>query len=151
MSCYLYVMVADSGDSEVRYFKIGISDNVASRVASVQTGCPIPITQVMTLSVGGRSKARSAEKNLHRVMQEFRTCGEWFKFDLSRQDHKDAFNRFCRSVLDAEIGSGWSWTVRSTKAIEREMRLSSSPNQRLPTGAGLVSHAYRVAKGLPLW
>lgn len=74
------------------YFKFGISESPTSRMAAVQTGCPMKIVEILFLPGFSRREAQSAEADIHLALAEHRSSGEWFKFDLTNQEHKAAFN-----------------------------------------------------------
>ncbi|MEG4521039.1 MULTISPECIES: GIY-YIG nuclease family protein [unclassified Microcoleus] len=61
-------------------FKIGkTSTSVESRIAQLQTGCPIKIRYVYHAFVEDINKA---EKDLHLAFKQFRKIGEWFTLQL---------------------------------------------------------------------
>lgn len=70
---FVYFMHTDN------YVKIGITNNVSSRVKQVQTGCPIMIFVVKFLEVKNRDEALSIEKYLHKSFKCLNTYGEWFQ------------------------------------------------------------------------
>lgn len=64
----------------IGYVKIGVtSDNIESRLKSVQTGCPIFIHQVNYWEIKTRALAFNIEKDLHKILADRNTYGEWFR------------------------------------------------------------------------
>ena len=61
------------------FLKIGVTyTSLRKRAASVQTGCPLPITEIRFFSFCSRAEAFDAEKILHNKLFEYKTHGEWF-------------------------------------------------------------------------
>lgn len=58
------------------YVKIGIADDIKSRIANLQTGCPYKLT---LLRHWRSSDAISEEERLHERWDAYRERGEWFK------------------------------------------------------------------------
>ena len=57
-----------------QFVKIGFTrGDVRERIASLQTGCPLPIELIGT-GWGGRY----IESRLHEILKSYRSCGEWF-------------------------------------------------------------------------
>lgn len=54
--------------------KIGIAENIASRLADLETGCPWPLKVIAHIPNGGMA----VERKLHRRFSSFRMSGEWF-------------------------------------------------------------------------
>ena len=69
---FVYFMATDS------YTKIGITNNLKSRINQVQTGCPIMIFKVNYIEVENREKALKIEKYFHKELKHLNTYGEWF-------------------------------------------------------------------------
>ena len=152
VKCFLYAMVADPEDSSaIRYFKIGISYDMIPRIASVQTGCPMAIKNILCALIPSRLKALKAESDLHRLLSDYNTSGEWFRFDMEDKSHKKAFRGATGQVLDPILGAGWKWEVIKRSEIKDEMTYRSAIKPRYATGTDLVMHAYKMANGLPMW
>lgn len=148
--CFLYAMIADPGDSEVRYFKIGISSEVGPRIASIQCGCPMPITQVLTTACRSRDSAYRCEQRMHALLAEYRSSGEWFRFDMSNPTHKAAFHAAAKTTLDHELLPGWRWELAEMEDY-REWKAEQRPAPIPDATRKTIVHAYRLAKGLPMW
>lgn len=59
-----------------QWFKIGITTKgLTPRLSSIQTGCPLPISTVVTVRVDG---PRKLERQLHDLFAAARVSGEWF-------------------------------------------------------------------------
>lgn len=67
-----FVYVLKSG----KYYKIGISKDVAERLRNLQTGNPIEIALV---SAAFLENAPRFESRLHEAFSDYRTRGEWFE------------------------------------------------------------------------
>jgi hypothetical protein len=66
----VYVISAD------QYIKIGIAQNVQSRLSSLQTSSPFPLTLLKTWTP---LNPKLAERRMHERFSEYRCSGEWFK------------------------------------------------------------------------
>lgn len=75
-----------------KYYKIGISNNVNRRLKDLQTGNPLPLHIVATISLEMEQNAdnqhftKLLEKELHLAFQYCRQVGEWFKFENDEQE-----------------------------------------------------------------
>jgi len=70
----MVVYLIRSGESDA--FKIGYARNVAQRISELQCGSPDLLTLVA--STFGAAKL---EGRMHRMFQQHRIRGEWFRFD----------------------------------------------------------------------
>lgn len=104
----VYVLVANNFDG-TQFYKIGVSTDLMSRIASVQTGCPIPISHVMHLPIPQGILSTKVERHLHRRFKAFGTSGEWFRFDMSKRADQEEFERGCQEVVNPILGKGWKW------------------------------------------
>ena len=71
----LVVYVIRAGD----YSKVGIAENVISRVSGVRTHCPLPVVLAYCSKPMLRPEARRLEVACHRHLAGNRIHGEWFK------------------------------------------------------------------------
>ena len=72
-SAFVYVMQA--GD----YIKIGVtSKSILQRAKQIQTGCPIPIEEILFFKFETSSIAFEVEKLLHKEFSFYASHGEWF-------------------------------------------------------------------------
>jgi hypothetical protein len=90
--CCLYVMAAPSA------VKIGISNHPASRLASIQTSNPEPVSIFSTWLFPSREIARGFEVKLHTLFAEKRTIGEWFA--VSADEVAQIVNEWLGRALD---------------------------------------------------
>lgn len=139
---FLYVMVGDGGGS-TRYFKIGVARNLLNRVREVQTGCPVPITQVLSADMLTRRLALRAEKEMHAGLAGYRSSGEWFVFDMANATHKADFNRVSRAVLDQFGGADLRWFIESVNSM-RERRANVIAEAVREQSINVRLHAYRM-------
>lgn len=70
VSTHLYILQCGNR------FKIGVTNNIEKRIASLQTGNAEPITLV---HIEERINPTKAEKYLHRCFHKNRLKGEWFE------------------------------------------------------------------------
>jgi hypothetical protein len=79
---YVYLFCFFGRENEpIGPVKIGITSNVAARLASVQTGAPRRLTAVAVFNVPNRDIARKWELGFHRIFTNSRLEGEWFSID----------------------------------------------------------------------
>ena len=71
------------------YTKIGISSNVHSRLADLQTGNARKLN-IIFYETMGKPRAVWCESRLHSALKDYRMEGEWFK--LSIEDIKEIIN-----------------------------------------------------------
>ena len=111
----VYMMIADAccGYS---FCKIGVTGDLASRVSAVQTGCPMPITDVAFLELPP-GRHRSAEAMFHQHLRAFHTQGEWFRMNLSDPAHKQAMKDATAHVLRHFGLSETKWKHMSLDAV----------------------------------
>lgn len=62
------------------FYKIGIANNVSSRLAQLQTGSPITLEVVLCFEFGN---ATPVEQSLHQRFSDQRGNGEWFRLASS--------------------------------------------------------------------
>lgn len=60
------------------HIKIGMSNDVQSRLAELQTANPMDLEYYRGLKFKNISDARKAEKELHKMFRDVRLRGEWF-------------------------------------------------------------------------
>ena len=95
-----------------KFVKVGYSEGLLSRMRSVQTGCPVPIAEVSYVRVFSADQARNIESAIHLLMAEFRSSGEWFKFDLSSPRDLKAWRSAIPAVLNEAVGKG-RWNLKT--------------------------------------
>lgn len=77
MSKYVYLIYSDSG-----LYKIGVSNDVEKRMATLRTASGYNITCLAYYKT--KDKATIVERALHKLFDEFRVLGEWFDFPEDR-------------------------------------------------------------------
>lgn len=79
---YLYLISGFGRENEpIGPVKIGISSNVATRLASVQTGCHRALQVLAVFGTPNRDIAREREAAFHQEFAVKRLEGEWFDVD----------------------------------------------------------------------
>jgi predicted GIY-YIG superfamily endonuclease len=73
----MFVYLLESGG----YFKIGVADNIKTRLKNLQTGNPHPIRLRQSFNLGTRDAAIQVEKGLHKLLRPINKSGEWFKIE----------------------------------------------------------------------
>lgn len=91
-STYIYVI------SNGVQTKVGISNNVAKRLKSLQTGSATVLKLLREYKIGERSLALKLERQLHKMffLRRCRHNGEWF--DLS-DSHIEVIDKWLRDIL----------------------------------------------------
>ena len=76
------------GNDKEKTYKIGISNNPDSRLKSIQTGCPFPLSLIKQYSLG--EHASSVEKIVHLFLENNNNVksmvGEWFSCSVKDVD-----------------------------------------------------------------
>lgn len=98
--------------SGTKFVKVGWSGGLLSRLASIQTGCPVPITDVSYVRTWTPESARSIEAAIHLLMAECRSQGEWFKFDLADERQRKIWRGAIPAVLNEAFGKG-RWEIKT--------------------------------------
>lgn len=69
---YIYIVKADI------YTKIGITNNIANRMCSIQTCNPFVVELIFALEI---KDALATEQKIHLSLNEYNVLGEWFKLE----------------------------------------------------------------------
>lgn len=77
-TCHVYIMCLADGDGVKGPCKIGITTNLASRLATLQTASHTKIVFLGSILMGPKHFARGFESVLHKLLAGKRTNGEWF-------------------------------------------------------------------------
>jgi hypothetical protein len=80
-SCHVYIMCLADGDGVKGPCKIGITSNLAVRLASLQTASHTKIVFLGSVLLGPRDLARSLEGCVHELLSGKRANGEWFDIE----------------------------------------------------------------------
>jgi predicted GIY-YIG superfamily endonuclease len=85
-----YVYIVRAGKGSRAPIKVGMTDDVNSRIKQLQTGNPLELFLVMHFECKDRTHALRLEKTIHEILQGQRLCGEWFA--VSRSNIMKLFN-----------------------------------------------------------
>lgn len=115
MKWVVYMMTADAGGG-FSFCKIAITTDMAKRVKAVQTGCPMPITDIAYLDVP-QGRPRPIEKMFHDELRKYHTHGEWFRFNLSDPEHKAVVAAATKKVISYYGASETRWKHMDMAAV----------------------------------
>jgi Meiotically up-regulated gene 113 len=101
--CHVYI-IADG-----YCHKVGIANDVARRLATLQTGHPNKLTLVRSFQLPSRAAAMAVESESHDWLARYRVGGEWFEADRAMIEH-------AVSLLAKKHGSGDVPSARSELA-----------------------------------
>ena len=96
VGAYVYMVVCKEG-ADIR-IKVGMSDDPIRRLNALMTGCPLIPKILCTAELPNRQLAYKVEGELHSVLEEWHTNGEWFQFSES---DKPRFNAAWQAVFRA--------------------------------------------------
>lgn len=68
-------------------FKVGYSNNVEKRLATLQTAIPFDLEIVDLIHCQDSDKARRIESIIHKYIEEHHYRGEWFKMPIEKIAH----------------------------------------------------------------
>lgn len=86
---YVYAMIAPYVGS-VALVKVGVSLDPVHRLGAIASGCPLRIAHLRAYRIGTRHKAFRIEAEMHARLSAYHERGEWFRFDMADQNHKEA-------------------------------------------------------------
>lgn len=66
------------------YVKVGIAENLKTRLVLFKTHCPLPVKVVFHSKKMLRTEARSIEVDCHHHLIEYHVHGEWFEVTASK-------------------------------------------------------------------
>jgi hypothetical protein len=78
---YVYLIARRDGVRLTAPVKVGITNNLGSRLSVIQTSCPFPISLVHSLRFPQRDMARHVESGFHQAQRPSRAYGEWFDME----------------------------------------------------------------------
>jgi hypothetical protein len=131
---YIYLL-SSSG-----FFKIGVANDVSSRIASLQTGNPHPIKLI---SCYGFQNAEFVERALHQKYSNERLRGEWFNLS---DKHIDEFEVLCSmlgGVPDGEIAEAGECEIAEAEYIQETVL--DDPGTRIEPRYGPGGELYGFA------
>ncbi len=73
MYVYLIKCMDKSG-----FIKVGMANNVESRMAALQIGCPYKLELIISIKCKSRRHAYNIENRIHKASKKYRVRGEWF-------------------------------------------------------------------------
>lgn len=102
MAVYFFTEL-DGVPQEQPQIKIGFSNNIARRQATLQTANPREIALMGHIRSNGRQDDRAIERDLHLLFAERRGRGEWFR--IYPEDVITALHRYSSTAYLA-VGAG---------------------------------------------
>lgn len=106
------------------YYKIGVANDLKSRLAALQTGNPYALVVVACFQF---PNAGVVEKALHQAFSGVRKLGEWFELGIQGVDK---FLTICRALGGAELSVGNELVGESDieEAEEEQKIVLDAPN-----------------------
>jgi len=101
---YLYLIKCQ------QFYKIGIANDVQSRLAQLSTGNPF---ELEVLAVYGYDNAEIVERALHQAFANNRKRGEWFELDIPELNN---FRKICQL-----LGGVWAYEKELATVGEGEL------------------------------
>lgn len=120
---YVYMLLCQDGSTI--HAKIGRAHDPIKRARALIVGCPIEPGVLAVCELPSRSTAQRAEAALHHLLKDWRTRGEWFRFEPA---DKETFNHIWRTALGHFASPSWPirWTKLSMPALQRYGNSTSS-------------------------
>jgi hypothetical protein len=81
---YLYLIGAFDYNNDILAVKIGVSNDIAQRIAAIQTGQFCDVKLLAAWETDSRMKCFHVEKTLHENYAQRRMRGEWFRRIIMR-------------------------------------------------------------------
>jgi predicted GIY-YIG superfamily endonuclease len=102
--------------SETRLFKVGITHDIASRLASIQSANPFEVNLIDSCQWLTKGEALSLEKQIHKYLknQKSHVMGEWF--ELTKQLEQKIRHKFFAYQEAQQI-----WASDCTGIMAREL------------------------------
>jgi len=102
-SYYVYALLCqDHGGPG--YVKFGRTGDIAHRLTSVRTACPIPVKYIATAKVLNYEASKRVEREFHKKFEPRKITGEWYRFDFADKEDKKAFNDGSREIFLKNTG-----------------------------------------------
>jgi hypothetical protein len=79
--CHVYIFARQDGEKWLGPVKVGISNNVPSRLSTIRTSCPYKIGLYRSFRLQHRWQAEWVEGGFHRINSAKCTAGEWFDME----------------------------------------------------------------------
>lgn len=116
-----YVYIVKAGTKARSPIKVGVTDNVHSRIKQLQTGNPSEIVLVMHFECNSREHAFNLEKTIHEILKGQRLFGEWFSVS------KTKLMKMLNNIGNKE---GIESVVKSMDLFDRHGNKTSQPKTR---------------------
>jgi|GEM_PF-3493394 len=84
--------------SSGEFIKIGIANNPKQRLRDLQTASPVKLKIIYTIP-----GTENLEKILHEIFNEYRECGEWFRYEGGLKSFVDSFKLNCYCISEKNI------------------------------------------------
>lgn len=78
MATFVYFITTEDNQGRCPAIKIGMTDDVRSRLTQLQTGAYAWLDVAGLVQFGSRSDARAFESECHEMLANNRLAGEWF-------------------------------------------------------------------------
>ena len=110
-------------ESEERYVKIGVSDNVQHRIGGLQNGSPYKINLILSFDTG-EYDAKEVESWFHRMFSKAHVRGEWYKPSCYMYDVIGDVNKrgFLKATEFDFSSIGYIWTDDFSDAYQQIYR-----------------------------
>jgi len=99
------------------FVKIGIANNPKQRLRDLQTASPVKLKIIYTIP-----GTENLEKILHNIFDEYRECGEWFRYEGGLKTFIDSFKLNCYCITEKSILE--ELPIIESTASEKELYLN---------------------------
>lgn len=137
----VYAAIAEFGVPDSKFVKVGHTHELVNRLAGIQTGCPVQIGDVAYARVRSPETAREVEGLIHKAMRDYRSQGEWFRFDLTDAEHERVWRGAIPAVLNHVVGKG-NWKLHSINYADIRAATAAAKRERY---ARMMRRRSRVA------
>jgi len=127
---FVYLGFAEESGGAI-HVKVGRSSDPYRRFLALSHASPIEIKLFRCVRLPYLESSKIAEKLIHRGLAEFRSNGEWYRFDARIPEHKQTLHRVCRGVLDKVASSGWHWDTVHMKALRALARQNQAIGRQI--------------------
>jgi Meiotically Up-regulated Gene 113 (MUG113) protein len=100
--CYVYALMGHDGPDV--YAKIGMTQNLHSRLNDLVVECPTPPRYAAFVRIMGRGRALTIERMMHIALKKWRVKGEWFKFTHAEKQEVNLASRTVLALLSVDRG-----------------------------------------------
>lgn len=128
--------------SDGEYIKIGISSDIQSRLASLQTANARDLILCHSILLNGRDEAQYFEGVLHQEFAEYRAMGEWFKITWERLEPAVKSLMDARKDLHQRITNA-RLQMRFNELVKADIEGSYEPMKHWPIG-----NSFKIKDGI---